>query len=209
MVDRAELDVAAALRALLDGRVVAAATESFFGLLADARSRSALSVLLDLKPRGNEKGMPLLLPNRDAFGDWIEAWPAAAERLARLFWPGPLTLAVTARPDADPRLLLDGKIAARFARPSPATELAARFGHALTATSANPPGMPPAVHSVEVATAFADAVKAGDLYVLAGSAPGGAPSTVVIVDGDHVKVVREGAIVREHIERALEHAPES
>jgi L-threonylcarbamoyladenylate synthase len=209
MADAETVELSAALRVLREGRVVAAATESFFGLLADARSERALGLLLSLKPRGNEKGMPLLLPNREAFGAWIEAWPEPAEQLARLFWPGPLTLAVTARPEVDPRLLLDGRIAARFARPSAAAELAARFGSALTATSANWPGRPPAVHSVEVTEAFAEAVKAGDLYVVAGSAPGGSPSTVVIVDGDLVKVVREGAIAAERIQRALPRAPQS
>lgn len=209
MADADTPELTAALHALTQGRVVAAATESFFGLLADARSERALSLLLSLKPRGNEKGMPLLLPSAEAFGDWASTWPPAAEQLARFFWPGPLTLAVTARPEVDPRLLLDGRIAARFARPSPAAELAARFGSALTATSANWPGKPPAVHSAEVSEAFAEAVKAGDLYVVAGAAPGGAPSTVVIVDTDPVKVVREGAITAERIQRALPRAPQS
>ncbi|HMJ15557.1 MAG TPA: L-threonylcarbamoyladenylate synthase [Polyangiaceae bacterium] len=196
-------DSEAALNALAQGRVVAAATESFFGFLADARSAEALTRLLSLKPRGNEKGMPLLLPSREAFHAWVDVWPAAAEELANVFWPGPLTLALRARPEVDERLLLDGRIAARVAKPSPAADLVVRFGGALTATSANPPGMPPAVDSAQVAQAFAAKVESGDLYVLAGTAPGGAPSSVVVVEGEHVHVAREGAIASARIENAL------
>ncbi len=46
----------AALDQLAQGRVVAIATESFFGLLADVTSTSAVDELLSLKPRGSDKG---------------------------------------------------------------------------------------------------------------------------------------------------------
>jgi L-threonylcarbamoyladenylate synthase len=187
-------DFAAALATLAAGRVVAAATESFFGLLADAEAPQALSCLLGLKARGSDKGMPLVLPSREAFTPWVSEWPAFAQLLAERFWPGPLTIALPARPHVDQRLLLDGRIAARFPAGSPAQELCARYGRPLTATSANPAGLPPALHAHEVSASFAAAVRRGDVYVLSGSAPGGAPSTVVIPERDSVRIARAGAI---------------
>lgn len=192
-----------ALRALGEGRVVAAATESFFGLLADAESSRALEALARLKPRGLEKGIPLILPNRTAWTAWVEAPSPLAERLAAAFWPGPLTIALEARSRVDRRLTQDGRIGVRLPGPSLAAELAQRSGRTLTATSANLPGMPPATRDDQVERAFARAVADGELVVVPGSAPGGAPSTVVVVEHDALSVARAGAIPTDKIERAL------
>src|SRR5262245_19477563 len=121
------------------GAVVAAATESFFGLLADATNAVAISALARLKPRP-DKGVPILLPNREAWRGLVVAIPPLAERLADRFWPGRLSIGLVARPEIDARLVLDGTIAVRLPGPSPAAELCARFGRPLTATSANLPG---------------------------------------------------------------------
>jgi L-threonylcarbamoyladenylate synthase len=192
-----------ALRALAEARVVAAATESFFGLLVDAASPRALDALARLKPRGLEKGIPLILPNRLAWAAWASEALPLAERLADAFWPGPLTIGVAVGEGVDPRLTQDGRIAVRLPGPSLAAELARRSGKTLTATSANLPGMPPATRDEQVERAFARAVEDGELVVVPGSAPGGAPSTVVVVERDTLSVARAGAIPTDNIARAL------
>ncbi len=191
------------LDSLRAGRVVAAATESFFGLLADASSETAISALSLLKPRA-DKGVPILLPNREAWATLVVAIPLLAARLADRFWPGPLSIALPARPEIDSRLVLDGTIAVRLGGPSPAAELARELGRPLTATSANLPGDPPAISSDHVRRAFPDAVARGALWVLDGIAPGKSPSTVVVVDDDALRIVREGAVSRAAIESLLE-----
>jgi tRNA threonylcarbamoyl adenosine modification protein (Sua5/YciO/YrdC/YwlC family) len=197
--DERALDVA--LEALAAGTVVAAATESSFGLLADASSPRAVSALLALKPRANDKGMPLILPSQLAWSGWVRPLPPLAERLAAAFWPGPLTIALDAAPEVDERLLLDGRVAVRVPKASAAAELARRFGRALTATSANPPGHPPANTDAEVQDAFASEIATGALVVVPGAAPAAPPSTVIIVSGDRLHIARLGAISAEQIER--------
>jgi L-threonylcarbamoyladenylate synthase len=76
----------------------------------------------------------------------------------------------------------------------PAAELAMRFGRPLSATSANLPGAPPATRSAGVEAAFALAVEAGELLVVPGVSPGGAPSTVVAVAGETYRVTRVAAV---------------
>ena len=93
----------------------------------------------------------------------------------------------------DERLTLDGRIAVRLPGPSVAAELVRAYSRALTATSANPPGQPSLTRSAAVRAAFAGVSPEG-LYILDGIAPGGAPSTVVIVDGADCRVVRPGRI---------------
>jgi len=185
----------AALAQLAAGKVVAAATESFFGFLADIANPLAVEALFALKPRGADKGVPTILPSR-------AAWPAlvAGEipRLAAAFadahWPGGLSIALPAAPNVAARVALDGSLAVRLPGASPAAEIARRFGKALSATSANLPGAPPATRSEAVEAAFADAIARGELFVLSGESPGGAPSTVVRVSEGSYAVARVGAV---------------
>jgi L-threonylcarbamoyladenylate synthase len=191
------------LAQLEQGGVVAAATESLFGLLVDATRADAIDRLFALKPRA-DKGMPLLLPFERAWSELVTEIPSAAERLARAFWPGPMTIALPARPDLDPRLVFQGTVAVRLPGSCPAAEIARRFGKPLTATSANPTGQAPTPFAAVVREAFSGAVGDGRLVVLDDAAPGGAPSTVVVVRGDQVEIVRAGAIERAEVERVAQ-----
>jgi L-threonylcarbamoyladenylate synthase len=184
----------AALDQLARGRVVAIATESFFGLLADVTSTSAVDELLSLKPRGSDKGVPLLLPDRASWLTVTDSVPELADRLASRFWPGPLTIALPRKPELDVRLSLDESVAVRVPGESPAYELVRAFGRPLTATSANLPGQPPATRDAEVAASFGEAIGDGRLLVVRGTAPGGRPSTVVVVGTEGLRIAREGAI---------------
>jgi L-threonylcarbamoyladenylate synthase len=183
-----------ALRVLSDGGVAAVATETFFGLLADARRSAAIDRVFLLKGRDAGKGMALLLPSREAWAPLVTDIPPLAARLADTFWPGPLTIALPARPGTDERLQMDGTIAVRWPGPSDASRLTAAFGAPLTATSANMAGKPPAARAADVETAFAHARVEGALCVVSGHAPGGAPSTLVRVDGGRVHLLRQGQI---------------
>lgn len=186
--------LADALDQLAAGRVVAVATESFFGLLADAESPAAIDCLLSLKPRGADKGVPLLLPDIESWGTLVDVIPPTAERLARAFWPGPLSIALPARPGVDPRVALDGSVAVRVPGACAALHIVRAFARPLTATSANLPGAAPACEDGAVRQAFAEAITDGRLLLVSGTSPGGRPSTIVIVEGGATRVVREGAI---------------
>lgn len=194
----------AALVQLQQGKVVAAPTDTLFGLLVDATRAEAVARLLELKPRGAEQGIPLLLPSRAAWSSLVAELPPVAERLADAFWPGPLTIALRAVDSLDARVLLDGHVAARWPAASAAGDLAREFGRPLTATSANRPGAPPAADARAVRAAFADAVADGRLVVVDSACPGGAPSTVVRVTNGELVVVRPGAISEQSLAAALE-----
>jgi tRNA threonylcarbamoyl adenosine modification protein (Sua5/YciO/YrdC/YwlC family) len=204
-------EVEAALAQLAAGKVVAAATESYFGLLADIENPIAVEALFALKPRGADKGVPTILPSRSAWPALVSgAIPSLAQAFADGCWPGGLSIALPAAPSVPARVALDGALAVRLPGASPAAELTRRFGRPLSATSANLPGAPPATQSAAVEAAFAAAVAQGVLFVLAGESPGGAPSTVVRISEANYAVARVGAvplsaleaIARAHIRRA-------
>jgi L-threonylcarbamoyladenylate synthase len=187
-----------ALDALRRGEVVAAATESFFGLLADVARPDALDRLLALKPRGLDKGMPIVLPARTAWNGLVRVVPPVASALADTFWPGPLTIALAAAPGVDARVTLDGRVGVRVPGECAAADLVRAYDRPLTATSANPPGLSPAMLPEHVFEAFRAAV-GQTLNILDGTAPGGEPSTVVVVEEQSWSVVRAGRITAAEI----------
>ena len=186
-------ELALALSTLSRGGVVAAATETFFGLLADAREPRALGALFGLKRRSPEKGVALLIPDRAAWCALVTEVPPLAELLADHFWPGPLTVALPASAELDRRLTVDGTVGVRWAGASDAADIAAAFGSPLTATSGNVAGTPPSVTSEDVRSAFAEPVARGELWVVSGSAPGGETSTLVVLRPGRI---RESDLVR-------------
>jgi L-threonylcarbamoyladenylate synthase len=192
-----EFDLHAAVKHLAAGGVIAAPTETFYGLLADATNPHAIDALLELKPRDAGKGIGLLLPNRESWSTVVADIPELAATLADAFWPGPLTLALPAAANLDTRLTLAGSIGVRLGSASPASVLCTAFGRPLTATSANPPGEPPAGLASDVEAAFAREISQGLLRVLPGSSPGGLASTVVTVSDAGAKIVRPGPVSAE------------
>jgi L-threonylcarbamoyladenylate synthase len=116
-------------------------------------------------------------------------------------WPGPLTLAVPARPGLPVGLVDEGCVAARESPHPLARALVAGLGRPITATSANRAGGPPARSAADVEAAFGPAaarfVPGGYLLLDGGETPGGAPSTLCRLRGEQVEVLRPGPVVVE------------
>ena len=95
-------DLAALVRVLEQGGVVACPTETWLGLLADARSEKALERVAELKGRPADMPIALLLPTLKRRQTWL--WPlrAAARALMEAYWPGPLTILLAAKPGLEP-----------------------------------------------------------------------------------------------------------
>jgi L-threonylcarbamoyladenylate synthase len=188
-------EIILAAAALKRGEVVAYPTETFYGLGVNALDELALARLRQLKGR-DDKAISVLIAGAspDAKQVMIETLCAEVPPLARSlmdrYWPGPLTIAVPARPDLPAALVADGCVALRDSPNPVASALVATFGGPVTATSANPSGMPPATTPDAVEEAFE-----GRCRVLhGGTTPGGAPSTLVRVRGNRLEVLRQGVL---------------
>lgn len=184
------IDLAPLVRVLERGGVVACPTETWLGLLADARSEKALARVAELKGRPIEMPIALLLPDADALVDLAPPPSAAARALMEAHWPGPLTILVAAKPGLSPRIIRDGKLGVRVPGPSPALDLVRAFGHPLTATSANLSGEPPIRSADELPSILADGLDG----VVPGISPGGAPSTLIDTTTSPMQILRVGAI---------------
>lgn len=185
--------IAEAVAALVRGDVVCLPTESSYGLAADMRSAAALARVTAIKRgRPADSPFPLIAGAIDEARGLARVWPEAAERLATLHWPGPLTLVVPARSDLPPEVVgPGGGVGVRVSSHALARALAAGLGAPITATSANRAGQPPARTVAAARAVFADEVA----FYLDGGACDGTPSTVVAVEEDGaLRLVRAGAI---------------
>jgi L-threonylcarbamoyladenylate synthase len=196
-------DIAAALSALKAGKAVVFPTETFYGLGVDALNELALERLFELKGRDPDKPVALIAADLEMVAAVAEIAPPAM-KLARRFWPGPLTMVLPARARLSAALTnRDGGVGIRISPHPLALELVRRLGSPLTATSANLAGQAPARTLGQARAAFGTKVSA---YLDGGTLDGIAPSTVVAFEQGTVKVLRVGAIAEQALRRAL-HPP--
>lgn len=183
--------IALAAAALARGEIVAFPTETYYGLAVDALNEQALDSLFAFKGRGADKASALLVADWAMFADLCAEVPARARELAEQYWPGPLTLALPAKPGLPSAIVSDGCVGARVSPHPVARALVTAAGRPITATSANPTGSAPSRTAEQVSDYFGRK----DFVLLdGGETEGGAPSTLVRVLGVRLEVLRQGAI---------------
>jgi len=186
-------------------RVLAYPTETVYGL-GSAPTAPALDALALLKGRPRGKPFLLLIDGRAMAEAWGLVLPPSAEALANAFWPGPLTLVLPGGEGRLPDALRgpEGGIAVRHTSHPLVARLVTGLGRPLTSTSANRPGQSPSPGAERIASVFAAEVARGDLLILDGGALGHVPpSTVVDCTGPLPALVREGALPRAELRRAV------
>ncbi len=179
------------------GRIVAFRTDTFYGLGADPFNHAAVRALRALK---GEAAKPVLVVLSDAevAARFIAERTVLYAKLSARCWPGALTLVVSARPDVPGELTAQtGTIGLRLPADEEVRALVRACGGALTATSANVAGAPPARTAAEVAQAFPTGLA---LIVDGGAARTEQPSTVLDVTGERVRLLREGVVSWREIE---------
>ena len=202
----AEADAAAvadAARVLAAGGLAAFPTETVYGLGADATNGAAIARLYAAK--GRPAFNPLIAHVADvAAAKRLARFDANAARLAKAFWPGPLTLVL---PKAAGCTVADlataglDTIALRVPSHKVARDILAAFGKPVVAPSANRSGHVSPTRAEHVAADLGGRI---DLIVDGGPAPGGPPSSIVeIVDGVP-KLHRAGATPWDRVLRCLQ-----
>ncbi len=192
-------------RHLRAGKLLAYPTETVYGL-GSAPTVPALAALARLKGRPEGKPFLLLISGRRMAEDWGLVFSASATALSDAFWPGPLTLVLRGGEGRLPDALRgrEGGIAVRHTSHAGIAQLVASLGEPLTSTSANRPGSPPAPGADRLVEMFGPEMRSGELLVLDGGVLGNVPpSTLVDCTDVMPRLVREGAIPRAELRRAV------
>lgn len=193
-----------AAAAIKGGEVIAFRTDTFYGLGADPFNRRAVEKIKALKGREANKPILIIISDAAAAERFIAHKSKAFSALAAGHWPGALTLVVPARAEAPEELTArTGTIGVRLPADERVRALVRAGGGALTATSANPAGKPPASTADEVAAYFPEGLS---LIIDGGSSAATQPSTVIAVMDDEPSLLRAGAIAWNDLQATLRKA---
>lgn len=197
--DAAVIDEAAQL--LRDGRLVAFPTETVYGLGTNALDETAVLRIFAAKER--DPNDPLIVHIADPADLSLVAReaPPVAHQLAERFWPGGLTLVLRRHPRiAAPVSAGRDTVAIRVPAHPVAQALIRETGIPIAAPSANRFMRTSATTAEHVLDDLHGRI---DMVLDGGPATAGIESTVLAIDGDHLTLLRPGAIAVETIEQTL------
>ncbi len=185
------------VRVIREGGVVALPTDTFYGLAADPFRADAVARVFAAKARSATRALPLIAADREQVAACIGTLPAIAGRLARVFWPGPLTILLSAPIGiAEEVTAGTGQVGVRVPAHTVARSVCRACAIPLTATSANLSDEPPTANPDDVERTIGGRI---DLLLDCGRIAGGLPSTIVDVTGSEPRLIRAGAVTWDEV----------
>ena len=198
--------ITAAMELLRSGQIVAIPTETVYGLAADASNADAVAKIYAAKGRPDFNPLIVHVADQSAAENLAEFSPMA-HQLAQAFWPGPLTLVLPLRPDAD----IAGAVTAglpTIALRCPAhpvmQALLKKTGLNIAAPSANKSGGISPTRAEHVLAGLGGAVP---MILDGGPCSAGLESTIVAVRDNGWQILRPGPVTSAEIERVLGTSP--
>ena len=189
---------------IANGGVIAFRTDTFYALGVNPLNPEAIRKVKELKGREDDKPILLLISDLNQVDKFV-AQSDFFKLVAARHWPAPLTL-IGASLDHVPIELTAGtnSLGIRLPDDKDVRDFVRACGGALTATSANISGQPPARTAEEVQSYFPDGL---EMIIDAGQVSVSEPSTVLDLSGRDPRVIREGAIRLEELEPILRGRP--
>ncbi|HOC92982.1 MAG TPA: L-threonylcarbamoyladenylate synthase [bacterium] len=185
---------------VLDGGIIIFPTETVYGIGSLPRL-DCVEKLIEMKNRPVRKPIQLLISDFEMLARNNAIMSVQAEKLAKAFWPGPLTLVLDVEPGSLPEpVIKGGNVGFRLPAHELCRDLIRRCGGSLAATSANPSGMPEARSCAESLRFFSGKI---NVAVDSGVIPESLPSTVAAVSNDDIVILRKGAISEKSLFEAL------
>ncbi|MFW9974835.1 MAG: L-threonylcarbamoyladenylate synthase [Candidatus Thorarchaeota archaeon] len=206
-IERCDNVIDRAAEVIAAGGIVVYPTDTSYGLGCDPRNRDGLERLIAVKRRDRRLGFPLLFADESQCEIYHD-FQSLERVIARIFWPGALTMIVDARPDV-PAHITAGRstIAIRVPNHIIPRGIAKRIGGPIIGTSANRSGGPSPFELPVALEQLGDEV---DLYIDGGPSSALDNSTIIGVEPTEVegqplniKIFRVGALPISQIETNL------
>lgn len=194
-----------AASALLNGNLVAFPTETVYGLGANALDEKAIEKIYHVKARPKDHPLIVHVSSEKNLNKWVREIPEYAHRLAKSFWPGPMTL-ILPRSNLAKNFVTGGQdcVGVRVPAEKFATSLLIEFesqgGLGVAAPSANRFGKVSPTSTEDVKAELDRYLGAKDLILDGGMCQVGLESTIIDCRFQNPKILRPGAITSEMIE---------
>ena len=179
------------------GGVIAFPTDTVYGLGCDPFNSNSTSKIFELKNRDGGKKFPILSISKNELEKIVEFTPDA-EKIAERFWPGQVTLLLPIRKEVSNKIENNGKLAVRI----PGNECILSILEQcklIVGTSANISGEKSILNSKELKERLPEV----DVLVDGGKIVSSGESTIIDFDNGELKIIREGSISKESIEKVL------
>ena len=183
------------------GGLVAFPTETVYGLGGDALNPDSSRKIYAAKGRPSDNPLIVHISKWEDIDLIVVGVPEAARKLAKAFWPGPLTM-IMKKSDAVPRETTGGLDTVAVRMPVHKTALAfiEAAGGYVAAPSANISGRPSPTSAKYVIEDMKDRI---DMIIDGGDAGIGLESTIVDLSGERPMILRPGFITKEMLEEEL------
>ena len=201
-----------AATALINGDLVAFPTETVYGLGADATNKSAVNKIYVAKGRPADHPVIVHISNINLLDKWAKDIPEYAIKLARSFWPGPMTL-ILPRTDLAKDFITGGqdKVGIRIPDQALALALLTQFeeqgGSGVAAPSANRFGAVSPTTAIAVEEELGEYLGINDQILDDGACEVGLESSIINCAGPIPIILRPGAITAQMILEATNLKP--
>jgi len=185
-----------AVKAINDGGIVVFPTDTVYGLGCNPYNHEAVLSLYEIKKRKKEKPFPVIGYSKKEL-EKIAEFNDKAEKIAELFWPGPITLILKVKDENIKKSLgLGKKIAVRVPNNQCVLSLLKEC-KLLVATSANISG----TTSLTDPNDCKRDLNGYDLLLDGGILSDDGESTIVEIDGNKLRIVRSGSVSEEELKK--------
>ena len=180
-----------------NGQIIAYPTDTVYGIGCNPFNKDSVSKIYDIKNREGEKRFPILGFSKKELEKIVE-FNTIAEKISEKFWPGQITMLLPIRKEISQRISNNGKLAVRVPNNECVLAILEKC-KLIVGTSANISGEKSILDSNECKTKLPEI----DILVNGGKITSLGESTIIDFIDDQLKVIREGSISRQEIEKIL------
>ncbi len=179
------------------GAVVVFPTDTVYGIGTNAFCESSIGRIYEMKQRPSGAALQILIGTINQSQEIVQ-WSETAEKLAKAFWPGGLTMILPANEKGSALLRGFAGLGLRVPAHVKLTEILTLMKNPLASTSANKHGCP-VITDEKILLEFFE--NRADIILLGGK---GTPLASTVIDLTYKPVLlREGAVFRQEIEKIL------
>lgn len=189
-------------KSIKEGKIAVFPTETVYGVGTNAYNEGSCKMIYKIKNRDEAKPLIVLISNYEMLNDIVDEEVELEKKIMENFWPGPLTIVLRKKKDSKiPNIITAGKeyVGIRMTSGKVATELIEKSGVPIVAPSANLSGNPTGKKMKNIINELGDKVD----YILdfGDIEEEGKESTVIKIENNKIKILREGKILRKELEK--------
>lgn len=176
-------------------------TDTVYGIGCDALNITALKKLYKVKKRNFKKPINILISNKNMLNKYVKNINSIEQKLIDNFWPGDLTI-IFNKSNIVPDLLTSGleTIGIRMPDNKICLEIIEKLGKPIAMSSANISDNAPDSSLEEILEDFNNKVH----FIINSGIIYNKPSTIVRIDNNEIKILRQGVITLDKIMEVLE-----